>query len=80
MDYNLATIKPQTPYCSYMGQRCIADRQQVVISGWDKCGLLTPFKPQFRAEALAKAKAVAVDLEHQYYPLFPSILPPGDAS
>jgi hypothetical protein len=40
MDYKLSTIKPQTPYSLYMGWKCIADRPQVVISVWDKRGLI----------------------------------------
>jgi hypothetical protein len=80
-DFKLSTIKPHTLDFLFTGFKVVSDQPEMVIRGWDACGLLSPYKPELREECHQKALAAMSDPEHAYYPLFPnsdrSQPPPG---
>ena len=71
-DFKLSTIKQHTLDFLYTGYKVVADQPEVVVRGWDACGLLAPYKPDLKEECHKKALAATSDPEHAYYPLFPS--------
>ena len=50
----------------------VANQPEVVVRGWDACGLLAPYKPDLKEECHKKALAATSDPEHAYHPLFPT--------
>jgi hypothetical protein len=68
----LSIIKPLTPDWIHSAVKCIVDRPQLVINGWDKCGLLVAFKPATAATALSTAKRANHEEGHAFFPLFPT--------
>lgn len=69
-DFRITTIRDQTPQWLYAGWKRLADRPEVVVAGWDKCGLRGMFDER-KPQLLARVNRALTDVDDPLYPLFP---------
>lgn len=80
-DFKMSTLKPMMPEWLFAGWSRISSDPDLVIRGWDSCGLRCMFDER-RAAVVKQAKAAAYNESNKFYPLFPNSgigAPPPDA-
>lgn len=80
-DFKMSTLKPLMPSFLYAGWSRIKRDPDMVIKGWDACGLRCMFDHR-RAHVVSRARLAQYDETNEFYPLFPESkisAPPLDA-
>jgi hypothetical protein len=70
-DFRISVVKPLTPRWLRAGWKRIADDPEMVVRGWQKCGLRAPFDDS-KEEVLQQAQLAMTDSDHPLFPLFPN--------
>lgn len=70
-DFRMSIIKPLTPGWIYAGWKRVADDVDMVVAGWDKCGLRCMFDDR-KAHTRRHAMLAVSDSSHHLFPLFPN--------
>jgi hypothetical protein len=70
-DFTMTALKTIIPDWLYAGWSRIAEDPDMVIRGWDVCGLRSMFDGRC-AEVVPDAKHATYDESHELHPLFPN--------